>query len=294
MSTRPLVFLPIVALATLTSACAIDLEAQVAGATGQFDRQLAVNGPVDLDVRTGSGSIDIRTGGTGQVRVVGHIRAHRGFWNSSSAEERVRQIEANPPVTQSANSIRIGEFADRNLSQNVSISYEIIVPAESNVRSRTGSGSQRIDSLAGRVEAQTGSGSIQLGRISGAVVATTGSGSIDVMGAAGGLAARTGSGSIEASGVTGSLRANTGSGRVIIQGNPTMDWAIQTGSGSIGLRLPPDAAFELNARSGSGSIDTNHPIEMRGSISRRHLQGRVRGGGPRVDVSAGSGSIRLE
>ena len=294
MPARLRVFLPILAIAAIASGCSIDLEADVISSTGQFDRQLTVNGPVDLDVRTGSGSIDIRTGGSGQVRVIGRIKAHRGFWNSSSAEERVRRIEANPPITQTGNSIRIGEFADRDLTQNISISYEITLPADASVRSRTGSGSQRIDSLAGRVEAQTGSGSIHLGRIGGAAVATTGSGSIDVLGASSGLTARTGSGSIEASGVVGALRANTGSGRVNIQGNPTSDWAIQTGSGSIDLRLPADAAFELNARSGSGSISTSHPIEMRGSISKRQLQGRVRGGGPRLDVSAGSGSIQLE
>jgi hypothetical protein len=294
MSARPLVFLPIVALAAFASACAVDLEAQVVSATGQFDRQMTVSGPLDLDVRTGSGSIDVRTGAAGEVRVTGRIKAQRGFWNSSSAEERVRRIEANPPIVQNGNSIRIGEFPDSDMSRNVSISYEITLPADTNLRSRTGSGSQRIDSLTGRVEAQTGSGSLRLGRIGGAAVATTGSGSIEVLGAGGGLTARTGSGSIQASGVAGGLRANTGSGRVSVQGNPTSDWAIQTGSGSIEVRVPPDAAFDLNARTGSGSLSTSHPIEMRGEISRRHLQGRVRGGGPRLDVSAGSGSIRLE
>src|SRR5688572_6910229 len=125
MSARPLAYLPILAIAALSSACAIDLEARVVSASGQFDRQLTVDGPPDIEVRTGSGSIDIRTGGSGQVRVVGRITAHRGFWNSSNAEERVRRIEANPPVTQNGNSIRIGEFAERNLFENVSISYEI-------------------------------------------------------------------------------------------------------------------------------------------------------------------------
>ena len=294
MFARAFVLIPIVGVALVGSGCALDLEAQVISATGEFERQLTVAGPVDLDVRTGSGAIAIRTGEPGQVRVVGRVKAHRGFWNSRSAEERVRQIEATPPITQNGNSIRIGEFDDRDLSRNVSISYQIIVPPDTSVRSRTGSGSQDIASLGGRVEAQTGSGSIQLGRIVGAVSASTGSGSIAVQGAGGGLSARTGSGSIAADGVTGSVRAHTGSGRVSITGNPTADWAIQTGSGSIDLRLPADAAFELNARTGSGTIDTRHPIELRGSLSRRHLQGRIRGGGPRLDVSAGSGSIRLE
>jgi DUF4097 and DUF4098 domain-containing protein YvlB len=287
-------YLPLLLLAGgLGSACSVDLEAGVASAGGRFERELTTDGAVDLDVRTGSGSIDIRRGSGNEVRIVGNIRAHRGFWNSSSAEERVRRIEANPPVSQNGNSIRVGEFEERDLSRNVSISYEILVPARTSVRSRTGSGGHRIESLDGRVDAETGSGSIRLGRIGGPVVASTGSGSIEVAGA-GGLTARTGSGSIDATGIVGGVRANTGSGGVNIEGSPTTDWTVRTGSGSIGLRLPNDAGFNLDARTGSGSIDTRHPVELRGSISRRHMQGRVRGGGPRIDASAGSGSIRLE
>ncbi len=294
MTARPLMYLPLLLLAGgLGSACSVDLEAGVASAGGRFERELTTDGAVDLDVRTGSGSIDIRRGSGNEVRIVGNIRAHRGFWNSSSAEERVRRIEANPPVSQNGNSIRVGEFEERDLSRNVSISYEILVPARTSVRSRTGSGGHRIESLDGRVDAETGSGSIRLGRIGGPVVASTGSGSIEVAGA-GGLTARTGSGSIDATGIVGGVRANTGSGGVNIEGSPTTDWTVRTGSGSIGLRLPNDAGFNLDARTGSGSIDTRHPVELRGSISRRHMQGRVRGGGPRIDASAGSGSIRLE
>ena len=294
MTARPLMYLPVLLLAgALSSACSVDLEAGVASAGGRFERELTTDGPVDLDVRTGSGSIEIRRGSGNEVRIVGNIRAHRGFWNSSSAEERVRRIAANPPVSQNGNSIRIGEFEERDLSRNVSISYEILVPAQTSVRSRTGSGGHRIESLDGRVDAETGSGSIRLGRIRGPVVASTGSGSIEVMGA-GGLTARTGSGSIDATGIVGGVRANTGNGGVNIEGSPTTDWTVRTGSGSIGLRLPNDAGFDLDVRTGSGSIDTRHPVELRGSISRRHVQGRVRGGGPRIDASAGSGSIRLE
>ena len=294
MNARPVLLLSSLAIAVAAGVgCSVDLEAGVGSATGRFERHLTTDGPVDLHVTTGSGSIEIRRGNGRDVVVVGTVRAHRGFWTSSSAEERVRRIEANPPVAQNGSSIRIGDFEDSSLQRNVSISYEILVPTETTVRSRTGSGSQRIDSLNGRVDAETGSGSIRVGRIRGAVAASTGSGSIEVLGA-GGLTARTGSGSIEAAGILGGVRAQTGSGGVTIEGMPTDDWTVRTGSGSIGLRLPPDAGFELDARTGSGAISTNHPIELRGSISRRHLQGRVRGGGPRVEASAGSGSIRLD
>ena len=95
-------------------------------------------------------------------------------------------------------------------------------------------------------------------------------------------------------GLRGRMRAHAGSGSIKVEGQPAGDWNIDSGSGGISLRLPPDASFELNARSSSGGIHTNHPIEARGSLSRNSLQGRVRGGGPRLDLSTGSGTIRLE
>jgi hypothetical protein len=292
MITRQRVRLAVIALTVLASAPMAD--AQVVSATGTFERQLTVTGPVDLDVRTGSGSIDIRRGGGSEVRITGRIRAQRGFWNSLSAEDRVKAVQSNPPVAQNGNSIRIGEFTDPDAGRNVSISYEITVPHETRVQARTGSGSHHIDSIRGPIVAETGSGSIHIGEIATSVGATTGSGSIEVLGAAEGLTARTGSGSITARRARGAVRARTGSGGINIEGDPTNEWEIGTGSGGVNLRLPSSAAFDLDAHSSSGSVQTSHPIEVRGSLSKRRLQGRVRGGGPRLEISTGSGSIRLD
>lgn len=285
---RPVLVLGL--LAFVTTACAVD--AQITSATGSFDRQLTVSGPVELDVRTGSGSIQIRRGGDNAVRVAGEIRAQRGFLSDSTPADRIREIEANPPIEQKGNVIVVGELGERG--RNVSVSYVITVPAATRVRSRSGSGSHQIDSLAGPIEAETGSGSIRIGQVATSVTASTGSGSIEVQGAEQGLNARTGSGSITARAARGAVRAQTGSGEIDIEGTPTGSWVIETGSGGVNLRMPGNAAFELDARSSSGGVQTAHPIEMTGSLSRRHLQGRVRGGGPRVQVSTGSGSIRLD
>ena len=323
--------LPVILVALLSAGCAIDLDAQVTSAIGRFDRTLQVTAPVDLEVQTGSGAIMIRPGTDTQVAIVGEIRAHRGFWNSRSAEDRVRALEANPPIVQNGSAIRIGEITDSELRRNVGISYVITVPMNTRVRSRTGSGSVTVESIQGPVEARTGSGSVRLGRIGGAAEAETGSGSIEVMGATRGLMARTGSGSVEARDVAGSVQAHTGSGRIRIayagagdgdfstgsggiavtgvrgrvrahagsgsidiEGHPSGDWAIDSGSGGISLRLPEDASFDLNARTSSGGIRTNHPIAASGRLSRNSLQGRVRAGGPRLDLSTGSGSITLD
>jgi hypothetical protein len=325
-----LTHLTAIVVVAATAACSIEIRAGGDAATGMFERTLAVTGPVDLDVQTGSGTVLVRQGAEGEVRVTGHVRARRGLLSAESGGDLVAAVEANPPVAQDGNLIRLG--GNEHDGRHVSISYEVIVPPNASLRARTGSGRIEIPSLDGPVDARTGSGSIALGRISGAVAAETGSGSIEVLGAGDGLTARTGSGSIRGlalsgpvraesgsgrievsytgpgdgdlstgsgsvvvHGIQGGLRVRTGSGGVTVDGTPTSAWGIEAGSGRITLRLPADAAFDLDAHSRSGSVQTNHPIVgSASSRGNRQLQGQVRGGGPRILVSTGSGSIRVD
>ena len=62
----------------------------------------------------------------------------------------------------------------------------------------------------------------------------------------------------------------------------------------LAVRLPGDAAFALDAESRSGGITVDHPLTVQGKISKRHIRGEVRGGGPLLRIDTGSGSIRVE
>ena len=64
-------------------------------------------------------------------------------------EEDVHAIEQNPPIRQSGNSIHIDYVNYRNIS----IDYEITVPAEATIRTRSGSGDQTIEGTHGNVDA---------------------------------------------------------------------------------------------------------------------------------------------
>lgn len=322
-------------IALLTSALLsvmLALSVCALGAEGSFERALKVTGAVELDVKTGAGSIDVRTGNASSVQVRGTIRASES-WRTSfeEIERKVRTLESNPPIEQSGSVIRIGHVQDRELLRHLSISYELVVPVETRLRSSTGSGSQTIEGLRGPVKAETGSGNlrisnvggevradagsggIELDSISGYVYADTGSGTIRASGIAGGFVGETGSGdvklrqdasgsvkihtgsgSVEVSGVRGSLIAQTGSGSVTAQGEPVGEWKLETGSGSVTARLPSQAAFDLYAHTGSGHITTDHPITVQGKIGRSELRGKVRGGGPLIDLGAGSGNIHIE
>jgi hypothetical protein len=57
----------------------------------------------------------------------------------------------------------------------------------------------------------------------------------------------------------------------------------------------PDSAFDLDARTSSGTIDSVRPVTrtVTGKIDKRRIDGKVRGGGPLVQVSCSSGDIRI-
>src|SRR5688572_7337476 len=165
-----------IAVLVLGSASACRLDAQTR-AEGMFDRTLAVNGPVTLDIRAGSGGIEIHRGPAESIRVIGRIRAGSS-WLRSDVEERVRQIEAAPPIVQDGNTIRIGGTRDDSLFRNVSISYDVTVPMDTQVQAHTGSGSQTISDVDGPIDASTGSGRLTLRNIRSDVRASTGSGGI--------------------------------------------------------------------------------------------------------------------
>lgn len=317
-----------VGLAGLSAgACAVD--ARGLKAEGAFTRSLPVSGPVDLDVRTGSGTIQVRTGSSETVEVRGRIRCWN-IWSGSSAEDCVRRIEADPPVTQSGNLIRLAGRPSAWDSENASIAYEVVVPPDTRVLARSGSGDQFVGRVGRAVDAASGSGDIRVEPVGGDVRASTGSGRIELEGSGGSVVARSGSGSIKATAVKGDLDVHTGSGRVwvtkgaqgrtvvttgsgnitvadatgtlrlraasgdvAVDGEPSGSWNVSTASGSVTLSLPRDARFDLDAHSNSGRLDSDHPITVLGSLSRHQLRGQVRGGGPRIDLSTASGAIRI-
>jgi hypothetical protein len=317
------------AVLALAAATACHLEAQTRP-EGMFERTLAVvDGPVTLDIRTGSGSIQIHRGPANNVRVIGRIRAGSS-WYATDVEERIRRIEGAPPIEQNGGTIRLGHVEDDRLFRNISISYEVSAPLDTRVQSHTGSGRQMVDDLSGPVDVSAGSGRLLIRHIRSDVRASTGSGAIQVEDLGGSFVGRTGSGSITAEGVRGAVSARTGSGRVdvaqtaeadvdvatssgsigvrgarralrapaasgriTLEGRPGQNWDVESASGGIRIDFADDAAFELNARTASGAINTNHPLTVH-DASRTRLRGIVRGGGRRVDVSTASSSINIE
>jgi DUF4097 and DUF4098 domain-containing protein YvlB len=279
---------------------------------GTFDRTFSVSGAVNLEVQTHSGDIVIHNGPAGSVSIHGKIYAGHS-WLFGSRHVDVSDIEQHPPLRQDGNNIHIDYVSTRDIS----VDYEITVPAETSIRTRSGSGDQTIAGTHGNVDLQSGSGDVKLSRVSGEIRMQTGSGNVraqEISGAvrggagsgdieveesgSGDIELHTGSGNVTARGIRGGLHAEAGSGDITAEGVQTGPWEIRTGSGNVHVKLPADAAFDANLSTSSGSMDMNHAIAttVQGRVeeSRKQIQGKAHGGGPELSVHTGSGDIHIQ
>jgi len=297
-------------------------------AEGTLDKTFEVDGPVRIELTNGSGDAHISAGPPGEVRVHGEIEVHS--WSEKSSQEHVQELEANPPLSQESNLIRIGGSGVH--ASNESIDYTIVVPADAEIHAATGSGDVEVDgikgpanfisgsggisasNISGDVQALTGSGSIQFSQVHGQVQATSGSGDItldairnqvrlhsgsgdmEITNPADAVEASTGSGDITIKGASADIRLRTASGDVTIEGNPEASnyWDIHTSSGDVVLQVSPSASFRLMARSSSGDIDAAIPIVMEGTTQKHELRARLGDGKARVEVQTSSGSVSLK
>lgn len=234
-------------------------------------------------------------------------------WLFGSRHTDVSDIEQRPPLRQDGNSIHI----DYVNAREISVDYEITVPADTTVRTHSGSGDQTLDGTRGNAELESGSGDVKISRVTGEIRLQTGSGNVrahEILGTVRGSAGsgdieleetgsgdidlHTGSGNITVRGVHGGFRAEAGSGDITAEGLMAGAWEIRTGSGNVNVRLPASAAFDANISTSSGTLSVDAPITMtvQGRVNdmSKSINGKVRGGGPLLTLRTGSGDIHLD
>jgi Putative adhesin len=295
-------------------------------ASGSFDRTLSVIVPIRLELANASGDVSITGSIDGKVHVHGEVRSSGiGF---ASPQKRLDEIVSNPPIEQKGDTVRIGK--DLSRIRNLSISYVIEVPRDTEVDTTVASGSQTIRGVRGPVKVQSASGSIrvdnidrktQLSTLSGSIDAqdigdelraSSASGSVTVSGVKGDVRisalsgatqiikpggrvdADTASGSVEVQGATTDVKAHAASGKIDVSGNPGSNsyWDLKTVSGAVELGVPSNANFHLSADAVSGQIKTDVPIVIE-EQGKHSLRARVGTGGGRVEVHTISGEIRV-
>jgi hypothetical protein len=125
---------------------------------------------------------------------------------------------------------------------------------------------------------------------------STVNGGIDLTGLKGRIQAETVNGGIKAREVAGQIDASTTNGGVEVELTQLAEGGAKLGctNGGIKMRLPPAAKATISASIVNGGITTNGLQLETTESTRRHLEARLNGGGPRIELEGTNGGIRIE
>ncbi|HEV2177605.1 MAG TPA: DUF4097 family beta strand repeat-containing protein [Terriglobia bacterium] len=215
---------------------------------------------------------------------------------------------------------------------NLSLHFDVQVPTDTGVEVKTGGGSVeishltrdanldtsggpiRVSDLAAALQAHTSGGSIELRQMKGAAHVETSGGGIEADSLGSTLEARTSGGSIHLEGVRGDLLAHTSGGSIRIEdaggrvdaktsgGSVEVSFAagnarggdVETSGGGVRVAVDRSIGLNIDASASSGSVSTDLPIQVVGTISRSHLQGTLGSGGQSLRLHSDGGPVHLE
>jgi DUF4097 and DUF4098 domain-containing protein YvlB len=260
-----------------------------------------------------SGKIDVQVWDQAQVKV----EATKVSDASSLDKAKENSAKVTIEVTKTGNIVQVEtKYPEGSRSLNVSVHYLVHVPDKASVKVKSVSGGVSAASIGGTFEGSITSGSASLTKIAGAVDCRTVSGGIDVQDVGSDVDLKTVSGSITATRIKGSVEAETTSGGItltdvsgakavrakVLSGGIVYDgqiagggkYVLETLSGGVRVVLPANAAFELEAETFSGHVNSEFPITMSGKIGPKELRGVVNGGGASLRLKSFSGGIDIE
>jgi len=280
----------------------------------KFEKTVAIAKDGKVDVRNISGSIEVRTWDRAEVKIEA-LKVSKAS-SLSRAEENAQKVTIEVNKEDSTLWIETKYPETRIRSLSVSVSYNLTIPSKAAIEASSVSGGIRLENIGGTVDASTTSGSVKLMNAEKGADLHTTSGGIEVKNVTGDVDINVTSGSITATQIKGSVSAETVSGGIklldiseasvvkakALSGSVTYEgeiksdgrYSLQTHSGRIEIRIPSGSAFDLEAKTFSGSINSDFDITISGKISKREVRGSVNGGGANVKLTAFSGGIYIK
>lgn len=238
-----------------------------------------------------------------------------GSWSGSWSGRRRIRVRGSGRGTEAWADLRIVVPAGRRVDVRVGVGTVRSAGVTGDLGIDAASARVTVEGHAGRLRLDTGSGGVDVRDVKGeSVDIDAGSGGVRLSNVAvSRVAIDAGSGGVTADQVaTADLvvdlgsggarfersaiergRIETGSGGVTVEVSASprvLD--IDSGSGTVTLRLPASLDAQLDISTGSGSIDTDFPVTV-SRMERRALRGTIGRGTGRISVNTGSGSVRL-
>jgi DUF4097 and DUF4098 domain-containing protein YvlB len=249
------------ALATLASAgCDIVTADLRSEETSQWHKTytLDANGRVEIGNVNGKITVEPGSGNTVDVVAVKKAKGATPEAAKASLERATITEEATSSLVKIETRIAKNQGISFNTG-NLQVEYRVKVPAGAEVKFTTVNGGIDLSGLQGRVTAETTNGGVTARDISGAIDASTTNGGVEV----------------ELSKVA--------------EGGVKLECT----NGGIELRLPRDAKASISASISNGGIETGGLSIDTSENSRRRLEGKLNGGGPRIQLEGVNGGIKL-
>jgi DUF4097 and DUF4098 domain-containing protein YvlB len=283
----------------------------------KFEKTVALANDGKVILKNVSGDIEIRSSRENQVR----IEAVKVSQASSMDKAKENAAKVTIEVTSEAGVVQVlTRFPERQGgfwggdSLNVSVNYKLSIPEKASVDVKSVSGDVRLESIGGSAKVKSVSGDAVIRGAAGADVDLT-SGDLTLQNISGDVYIKSVSGDIEATGIKGSIELSSISGEIdlkdvsdarsvtakTVSGNITYvgsilaagNYELKSFSGNVEMRIPAGSAFDIEASTRSGVIDSDFPVEVSGRISPKEIHGTVNKGGARIRLSTFSGDIEL-
>jgi len=284
----------------------------------KFDKTVALAKDGKVDISNISGDITVSSWNQDQVK----IEALKVSQASSLEKAKENAAKVTIEVVPEGSLLRIETKYPKSdkfwggESVNVSVDYKLWIPEKASLKANNISGDITAEAIGGAAALKAVSGDIQLTKAAGGADCNSVSGNVtvaDVTGSAflksvsGDVKATSIKGSVEAESVSGdvelvevseasTVRVKALSGEVLYRGGISKqgNYSLKSHSGSVMLYVPADSAFDLEAETFSGGIESDFEIKVMGKVSPKELSGSVNGGGAVLKVSSFSGDIKLK
>jgi len=259
---QAILVLPLLVVATAaTTACDIAMADLRQKETAEWRKTYELKPGGRLEISNVNGKIDVEPAAGESVEVVAEKSVRAA--SVEAAKDALNRIEIQESV--SPDNVRIETKVQRGTGSlfggmHQEVHYKVKVPPALEVRVTTVNGGIELSGLKGRITAEATNGGVRARDVSGAIDASTTNGGVEV-----------------------ELARVAESGAKLGCTN-----------GGIKLTLPADAKATISARVTNGGINTSGVnIETTGENSRRRLEGRMNGGGQRIDIEGTNGGIRI-
>jgi DUF4097 and DUF4098 domain-containing protein YvlB len=257
MDLRVLRSLAAVPLALAVSACDVHLGNLAGRATDEWTHTYPLTAGGQVRVGNTNGKIEIEgvDGSTVEIRAE---RIARGV-TDTAARELLPRIEIKEDVRPDRVSVETARMSGIMFGAAFEVRYHVRAPRNAVIDVSNTNGLVTVSEMSGKVAARTTNGGVTGKGLSGGVDARATNGGVNIE------------------------LASVGSDRI----------ALRTTNGGVTLTVPESAKADVSASCTNGGISVSGVKMEVSEQSRRHLEGKLNGGGTPIELHTTNGGVRL-